>query len=383
MRRRSPGSTSTVANAGSSSPFSRLRPGRPSPPPLSPRGASARRWVRSERRHAFERSELADDAVAASVLARAAGAEPQLVALDPERVRELERLDRRVQRVRHRDVHRGRPVRVRARALPAADRLVVREALVPEDDVVHRPLPLRRDGNGLRQRGEDDVDDAARRLRVAGGDRGRRARVDEAALGRAHGHGLEGAARGGEVGSGEAADDVEARRARHRERAVQVPVVLRRRAFEVDLDRVAGDRHGRADLEQARRSLERVGAGEAPVRQLARSPRARPARSTRGARPSPPRPARGRGARRAPRRGARRGGAPRAGRAGRRDARPGSASARRAARARRRRGASAGRRRPPPRASSSRRGGCPARSRRRPRGARGRRHSRERSSSRS
>src|SRR5947207_1402560 len=43
----------------------------------------------------LERAQLADDAVAAAVRAGATGAEPQAVALDAERVLQLERLDRR------------------------------------------------------------------------------------------------------------------------------------------------------------------------------------------------------------------------------------------------------------------------------------------------
>ena len=161
-----------------------------------------------------------------------------------------------------------RPVRRRARALAAADRLVVREAVVSEDGVVHRPLPLGGHGNRLGEGVEDDVGDPARRLRVARGDGGRCARVDERALGSAHGHGREGSSRRGQVGCGEAAHDVEAGGPRDGERAVQVALVLGRGALEVDVDRVARDGHGRADVEQAERRLEHVGALEAAVRQL-------------------------------------------------------------------------------------------------------------------
>src|SRR5881392_2974838 len=64
----------------------------------------------------LEHAQLADDAVAAAPGPRPARPEPQPVALDPERVLELERLDRRRERVGHRDVHAARPVGVRARA---------------------------------------------------------------------------------------------------------------------------------------------------------------------------------------------------------------------------------------------------------------------------
>src|SRR5919198_92060 len=49
----------------------------------------------------LERAQLADDAVSAAVLAVAARAEPEAVALDAQRVLELERLDRRRERVGH------------------------------------------------------------------------------------------------------------------------------------------------------------------------------------------------------------------------------------------------------------------------------------------
>src|SRR5436189_226252 len=47
----------------------------------------------------LERAELACDAVSPAVTARTAGAEPQLVPLDPDRIGELERLGRRRERV--------------------------------------------------------------------------------------------------------------------------------------------------------------------------------------------------------------------------------------------------------------------------------------------
>ncbi len=157
------------------------------------------------------------------------------------------------------------PVGVRARALAAADRLVVREAVVPEDGVVHRPLALCGDGDRLREGVEDDVRDPARRLRVPRRDRGGRAGVDEAAFRGADGDRDERAARRRQIRRREAAHDVEARRASDRERTVEVAVVLRGGALEVDVDRVAGDGHARSDLEQPERRLELVSALEAAV----------------------------------------------------------------------------------------------------------------------
>src|SRR5689334_712815 len=73
----------------------------------------------------LERTQLADDTVAPVMCTAAAGAEPQPVALDAQRVLQLERLDRRRECVRHRHVHAARSVRVRAGALSTADRLVI------------------------------------------------------------------------------------------------------------------------------------------------------------------------------------------------------------------------------------------------------------------
>ena len=181
---------------GARSPFSRLRPGAPSAPPRTPCGACARRSVISDSRQGSSTRSSRTTPSPPRCSPRAAGAEPQPVALDAQRVLQLERLDRRGERVRHRDVDARWPVRVGARALAAADRLVVREALVAERDVVHRPLPL---GRARRppapKRGEDDVDDPARGLDVPRGDGRGRARVDEPALGRLHGHRRERSAR--------------------------------------------------------------------------------------------------------------------------------------------------------------------------------------------
>ena len=156
----------------------------------------------------------------------AARAAPELVALDAEGIRELEGLHRRVERVRHRHVDGRGAASTRAGALPAPAGLVVGEAVVSEDDVVHRPLSLSGYGDRVRERGEDHVHDPARRLRVARGDRGRRPRVDERARRGANGDRGECASRSGQVGRGQAADDVEARRAGDRERAVEVAAML-------------------------------------------------------------------------------------------------------------------------------------------------------------
>src|SRR6185436_8437478 len=130
----------------------------------------------------LERAELADDAAAAVMAPLPAGTPAEAIALDAKRVLEFERLHWRRERVRHRDVHGAGAVRGWTRALSAADRLVVREAVVSQGDVVHRPLALRRHLDCATERAHDDVDDARRRLDVAGGDGGGRAGVDKTAF---------------------------------------------------------------------------------------------------------------------------------------------------------------------------------------------------------
>src|SRR5664279_5057545 len=73
----------------------------------------------------LEHADRPDDAVAAAVMAGAAGAAGELVALDPHGVLQFKRLDRRVQGVGHPDVHPGGAVAATRRALATADRLVV------------------------------------------------------------------------------------------------------------------------------------------------------------------------------------------------------------------------------------------------------------------
>src|SRR5258708_19622621 len=91
--------------------------------------------------HRLQRLDLAHDTVAAAVRTGAAGAAPQLVAHDAQRIGALERFDRGVERVAHRDVDAARPVGVRARALAAAERLVVGKALLAHPQAVHPSLP--------------------------------------------------------------------------------------------------------------------------------------------------------------------------------------------------------------------------------------------------
>jgi hypothetical protein len=152
----------------------------------------------------------------------------------------------------------ARAVGLRAGALAAADRLVVGVAVVPEREVVHRPLAGRGHGHELAEGSEDDVDDPRGGLGVPGDDGGGRARVDEAALRRGDGDRRERASRCGQVRLGQAADDEVAGGLRDRERAVEVAVVLLRSPAEVDPDFVAGDLGGAVDRQVAVHRLDHV-----------------------------------------------------------------------------------------------------------------------------
>ena len=223
---------------GISFPLTSVRPGAPSSPPRPLRRMAASVTEDGETT-GVQHANLANDTVAATVRAGAAGAGAEHVALDAQRVGELERLDGRVERVRHRDVDAGRPVRRPARALAAADRLVVRPLLGAERRVVHRALPLRRHVDRACRKAASTtsvirLDVSVLPATTAAGDRaltrqpsgartvtGRRRRPRP------------------ECRVGQDAYDEEARRAGHGQRTVEVPGVLRRRSGEVDLDLVA------------------------------------------------------------------------------------------------------------------------------------------------
>src|SRR5215203_3941902 len=130
----------------------------------------------------LEYADGADDAVAAPVLAAAARAVEQLVALDAHRVLELKGLRGGVEGVAHADVDAGRSGTLAARALAAAYGLVVGPARAADDGVVHRPLALRREIRGPGEGGEHGVGDAVAGLHVAGHDRRRALRVHQATL---------------------------------------------------------------------------------------------------------------------------------------------------------------------------------------------------------
>ena len=213
--------------------------------------------------HLGERLELAHHAVAAARAPRAARAAAQRVLDRAQRELQLERLDRRVERVRHRHVHGARAVRVGARALAAAERLVVGEVVVAEREVVHRALAER-----AAERGQHEVGHARRGLDVAGRHRRGRPRVEQAALGGDHRQRAVGALAGRHVGVGEHAQGEVAGRQGHGERAVEVAVVLRGRAREVERRSSRPRRAPRAAARgpprppRARRSRSRSPSGE-------------------------------------------------------------------------------------------------------------------------
>jgi hypothetical protein len=228
----------------------------------------------------LQHADRALDPVAAAMAPGAPGAVDQLVGLDAHRVLELERLDRRVERVAHPDVHPRRPGPAGIGALAAADRLVVRPVGAADDHVVHRPLALRGEAvHELRQRGEHGVRHALARLHVARDDGRRPAGVDERALLHADVERRERARVGRHVGRQQHAQREQAGRAGDRDRAVHVPGDRPGGAVEVDRERVAVERDGHADRDVVVRhavaldlALRGRAAVRKPAQRLARAP---------------------------------------------------------------------------------------------------------------
>src|SRR5215207_381259 len=184
--------------------------------------------------HLGERLELPHNAVAAPPGALSARAAPQRVLDRPQRKLDLERLNRRVERVRHRHVHAAGPVGVGTGALATAEGLVVGEVVVAERQVVHRALAER-----LAEGGQHEVGHARGGLNVPGGHGGGRAGVEQRALRRDHGERPVGPLAGRHVWIAQHAQREVTGRQRDRERTVQVAVVLRGRAGEVELHPLA------------------------------------------------------------------------------------------------------------------------------------------------
>src|SRR4051794_6132782 len=203
--------------------------------------------------HGLERLDGADDAVAPAVRAAAARAAPDGVLAHAHGELELERFHRGVQRVAHGHVDARRAVGVRARALAAAERLVVGEGLRAEGEVVHRSLPL-----GPPERGEHHVGHAGGRLDVPADDRGGRPGVEQGALGSGHREGTVRPRTGRDVGVRQDPDGEVRGRAGDGHGAVEVARVLVGGAGEVKLELVAPHVGGDRDPQVALGALENV-----------------------------------------------------------------------------------------------------------------------------
>jgi len=128
--------------------------------------------------HRLAELHLADEPVAAAVLAVASGAGAQRELAQQHRETTLEHLRVSEARIRHVGLHATRPVEARTRSGAAGNRLVVLVARGAKREVVHRAL-----GSGLQpERAVQRVDDALRGFDVAGNDRARWCRVEHRAL---------------------------------------------------------------------------------------------------------------------------------------------------------------------------------------------------------
>src|SRR5262249_49520487 len=127
-----------------------------------------------------QRLDLSHQPVAATSSAAAAAVAAQRELADTQGELGLQRLDRRVEGVRHRHVDGARSLGVGAGALAAAEGLVIGEPLAGEREVVHRALALSRRCRRLAERRDDEIGHAARRLDVAGGYGGGRLGVEQA-----------------------------------------------------------------------------------------------------------------------------------------------------------------------------------------------------------
>ncbi len=168
-------------------------------------------------------------------------------ALDTHRVSVLEDLGVGHAGVGHVRVHGARPLEARAGPGAAGDRLVVAEAPVAEQDVVHGSLAAGREPQGLEER----VDEPLARLDVAADDRRRQARVGIE-------HRIEQTARDGQIDGAhqplverqrpaqQEAQDVHDGAADDRRCGVEVPRMHRRRAGKIDAGVIAVEGHGDA-----------------------------------------------------------------------------------------------------------------------------------------
>src|SRR5204862_5520865 len=94
-------------------------------PARSPGRAVAPPFGEQRRLHRRERLELAHHTVATGPLPCSAAPAAQRIRAHPQRMLELEHLDRRVQRVGHADMNARGAIRATTRTLPATNRLIV------------------------------------------------------------------------------------------------------------------------------------------------------------------------------------------------------------------------------------------------------------------
>src|SRR5215207_757928 len=173
-----PGTKLTFALRRYRVPVEEVEAGRPRSAALSPAWTMAAALRDQRVAHRRGRLELSNDALAAAVRPGTAGSASHGQLPDQDGIVALERLDRRVQRVRHRDVLGARAVIVGACPLSAADRLVVGPVGAGERHVVHRSLAVRSNRRELGERLEDEVGDPTRGLDVPADDRRRGLRIE-------------------------------------------------------------------------------------------------------------------------------------------------------------------------------------------------------------
>ena len=180
--------------------------------------------------HLLQEPDAAQGAVATPPASGPAAAAIHPEALQHHRIAPLQDLRIGQASIGHVGVHRGGAVVTGTGPRPAADRLVVLVAVVAEQDVVHRPLALRRYSEGA----EQGVCDRLAGLHVSGRHRRRVLGGQHRILRDDDADRLQAPFVERDVVLDEAAEDVQHRGTRHRGRSVEVVGPLRARAGEVD-----------------------------------------------------------------------------------------------------------------------------------------------------
>ena len=193
--------------------------------------------------------------VAAPMPAAAAGTPPQRVPPQPQREGELQRLHRRVHRVRHMGVDARHAVLLRARPHAAADGFVIHigpvagNIVAPDDHIVHRPLG--RGGNpfrqGLAHGRQQHIRNPLGGLHIAAGHAPLGARIHQAARLRNHPHRTQTALVGRRFVPHHAPHHIQAGRHRNRPGRIDAARTLRGRSRKVNGHPVPGHRNRHAD----------------------------------------------------------------------------------------------------------------------------------------